>query len=119
MDKNNTPVSQIESSFEGEIVLNETALIENLLDLKVLSVYQLSDTNPTLVTAIGDDIYTFPFSYSGGYEHLKAYLLASGGTLYIIAGTPCTFEYLSLDQSGEIDLGDETEIDDELDFSMF
>lgn len=119
VDKDGKLVDQVESSFESEITLQETATVEDLLNLKVLSVYQLGYADSALIATVGDDIYAFPFSYSGGYEHLNAYLLASGGALYIIAGTPCTFDYLSLNQTATIDLDDEPEIDDELDFSMF
>lgn len=119
VDKDGRPLTQIQSSFDDEIILQETATVEDLLNLKVLSVYQLADVDAALIATVGDEIYAFPFSYSGGYEYLKAYLLVSGGALYIIAGTPCTFEYLPLNQSGEIDMDVDAEVDDELDFSMF
>lgn len=120
IDIDGNPVTHIESSFDVDIELQETATIEELLNLKVQSVYQLSDTDAASLTAtVGDEIYTFPFSYSGGYEHLKAYLIASDGCVFIIAGTTCEFEYISLDQSGNIDMEDDSELDDSLDFSMF
>lgn len=120
VNKEGKPVAQVESSFDDEIILQDMASVEDLLNLKVQSVYQLADTDSAALAAtIGDDIYTFPFSYSGGYEYLKAFLLVSGGFLYIIAGTPCSFEYLSLNESGALDMDDDAEIDDGLDFSMF
>lgn len=110
---------QVESSFNTEIPLETKASQEDLLSINVSSVYQLTGSEaPDLKTAIGDDIYTFPFSYRGGFETSKAFLLATEDSLYIITGTSADLEYIGIEQSGVLDDGENIDIDDELDFSM-
>lgn len=110
----------VESSFNSEIALDRKASIEDLLSINVNSVYQLSGLDAVnLATAIGDSIYTFPFSYRGGFEISKAFLLASDSALFLITGTEASLEYIGIDQSGVLDDDtDDNEFADELDFSM-
>lgn len=116
-----TPAAPVSSSFDEAILLNRKATPEELLDSVITSVYQLdSETPQELIAAIGSDIYTFPFSYRGGYEASDAFLLANGNTAYILVGNPAQFDFIGLEEQGILDEPeDETEIDDEeLDFNM-
>lgn len=112
----------IPSSFDGEIALDRKVEIEKLMDCIVTSVYQLEgDGAEDLAKAIGTDIYTFPFSYRGGYDASDGFLLSNGTTPFIFVGTEAQFEMIGLEELAVVDEpDDEVEMEeDELDFSMF
>lgn len=112
----------IPSSFEGEIKLEQKVDTEKLMDCIVTSVYQLEGEGAEeLAKAIGSDIYTFPFSYRGGYDASDGFLLSNGTTPFIFVGTEAKFEMIGLEEQAVVDEPDEeVEMEeDELDFSMF
>lgn len=112
----------IPSSFEGEIKLEQKVDTEKLMDCIVTSVYQLEGEGAEeLAKAIGSDIYTFPFSYRGGYDASDGFLLSNGTTPFIFVGTEAKFEMIGLEEQAVVDEpDDEVEMEeDELDFSMF
>lgn len=112
----------IPSSFEGEIKLEQKVDTEKLMDCIVTSVYQLEGEGAEeLAKAIGSDIYTFPFSYRGGYDASDGFLLSNGTTPFIFVGTEAKFELIGLEEQAVVDEPDEeVEMEeDELDFSMF
>ena len=115
-----TPAEPITSSFDTTINLVEKATIEDLLDLRVSAVYQLSGEDcEELKGLLGGDIYTFPFSYRGGYETSMAFLLSNGSVVYIITGEKIVFDYVGLDEQGVLTECEEVDIEeDEFDFSM-
>lgn len=115
-----TPAEPIISSFDTTINLVEKATIEDLLDLRVSAVYQLSgEDSEELKGLLGGDIYTFPFSYRGGYETSMAFLLSNGSVVYIITGEKIVFDYVGLDEQGVLTECEEVDIEeDEFDFSM-
>lgn len=111
----------IPSSFDADIVLDTKVSTEEFLDNVITSVYQLDgDSASELITALGNDIYSFPFSYRGGYEASNGFLLSNANIPYIFVGSQAQFDFIGLDEQGVIDEPDEeVEIDeDELDFSM-
>ncbi|MDE6239370.1 MAG: hypothetical protein K2M54_05205 [Muribaculaceae bacterium] len=115
-----TPV-KIPSSFDNEISLAREASIEELLDLSIQSVYQLTGIDAIkLAAGIDSRIYTFPFSYRGGYECNTAFVLANENGVFMLTGTLTTYEFVGLDEFAELDTSDEDiNIEDgELDFSM-
>lgn len=121
LNPDGTQAEKRPSVFSGEIALDTIASVDDLMDIKVASVYQIAGEDAAeLLQHVGDRIYTFPFSYTGGYEQLSAFLLAADNTLYIIAGTRSEFEYLTLDQAGVLDTDDDCEAldEEELDFTM-
>ena len=116
-----SPAEAFPSSFDSPILLDTKASQEDLLDCIVSSVYQLDgDNSEGLASAVGGNIYSFPFSYKGGYESSTAFLVAVGSSVFILVGNPTRFEMVGLDQQGVIDEPDEEiEMDeDELDFNM-
>lgn len=115
-----TEAPVIESSFNGDIRLDRKATEEDLLSINVSSVYHLSGPDAlALASEVGNDIYTFPFSYNGGYESSIAFLVATGAGIFVITGTSAPLEFIGIEQSGILDEGcEEDAIDDELDFSM-
>ncbi len=109
----------IASSFDAPIELKKKATTEEFLDNDWESVYQL--VNPDLAAAVGNDIYTFDFSYRGGTNHNDAYLMNTPGGLFLFAGDKQEFPLVSLAEETTIDDTEEPveEEIDELDFSMF
>ncbi len=110
------------SSFDTGIVLDRKATAEELLDLLVTSVYVLSGGDASrMAEKIKDDIYSFRFNYREDYEDAPAFLLSNGSAVFILTGQMAKFEFLSLENQGTLDAGedDAEEIDlEELDFSM-
>lgn len=115
-----TPAEPVASSFDTTIELINKATIEDLLDLRVSAVYQLSGEEcEVLNSLIGSDIYIFPFSYRGGYECSEAFLLSNGSVPYIITGERVPFDFVGLDEQGVLTECEDVDIEeDEFDFSM-
>ena len=106
------------SSFGAPIELSQTATEEQFLDHEWASVYQIQ--NPELATAVGNKIFTFPFSYSGGTTLQEGFLMNCPAGLFLFAGTPVDFTPVSLAEEAVIDECEEETVEDidELDFSM-
>lgn len=121
MTTDGNALSRIPSSFDSEINLTREVTTEQLLDLNIQSVYQLTGAETTtLAEALGNRIFTFDFSYRGGYECATAFLLANQSGVFLLTGVAGKYDYIGLDESGEFD-GPEEELnieDGELDFSM-
>lgn len=115
-----TPAEPVLSSFDTTIELADKASVEDLLDLRVSAVYQLSGEDcDAMQSLLGSDIYTFPFSYRGGYETSMAFLLSNGTVPCIITGEKVPFDYVGLDEQGVLTECEEVDIEeDEFDFSM-
>ncbi len=116
-----TRAELIPSSFDEEIDLCNRATVEDLLDCNITSVYQMTgDDALALAGKVGDDIYSFNFSYRSGYEPNEAFLLANGALVFIIVGNTGNFTMVGLDEQGTLDSADEEVCleDEELDFSM-
>lgn len=112
---------RVASSFDAEIVLDREASVEDLLNLTINTIYHLTgDEEAVLQGLVGDRIYAFPFSYRGGYERQQAYLLTNDHGVFMLAGTHADYEFLALEEVGELDNPDEELAleEDILDFSM-
>ncbi|GHU03077.1 hypothetical protein FACS1894158_00610 [Betaproteobacteria bacterium] len=110
----------IKSSFDGPIALEREASAEEFLDHCITAIYQLNDTPPEFVKAVGDKIYTFTYSFRDSYEGSPAFVLASGDALFMLIGYKAAYEMLALAEAGAIEPEDEEaeEESDEIDFSM-
>ena len=106
------------SSFDSPIDLSETATEEEFLDHEWSSVYQIQ--NPDLAARIGNRIYVFPFSYSGGTSLQDGFLMNCPAGLFLFAGTATDFAPVGLSEEAVIDETEEDALEDidELDFSM-
>ena len=106
------------SSFEGPIELTETATDEQFLDHEWASVYQIQ--SPELAETVGNRIFAFPFSYSGGTTLQDGFLMNCPAGLFLFAGTAVGFTPVSLAEEAIIDESEEEAVEDidELDFSM-
>lgn len=119
VDSSGNEIKPVASSFDCGCLLEETATIDEILNLNVSSVYQISmDNDLSFRNEIGETIYKFRFNYNSGVFPAMAFLLANSEGIFMLTGTPATVEFLSLDESGVIDDTDEFEIDEDLDFGM-
>lgn len=112
----------VPSSFDAVINLDNKVPAETLLDNVISSVYQLFGAEAeALATALGNDIFMFPFSYRGGYEAANGFLMSNGSVPFIFVGTEAIFDFIGLEEQAALDEpADEVEMEeDELDFSMF
>jgi hypothetical protein len=110
----------LKSSFDGPVVLGETAAAGDILDHSITAIYQLN-AGPELAAVVGDKIYTFIYNYRDGYEGSHAFVLANEGSLFMLIGFKTSFEMLSLAETGAIDEDEAEEEEDEsgeIDFSM-
>jgi hypothetical protein len=73
-----------------------------------------------LIDALSDGrLYSFPFSYRGGLEYDNAFLIGSGGDVFIAVGREARFEFVRLNQAAVLDNLEEEEISaDDLEFGM-
>lgn len=112
-------VEQVESSFDTGCLLDTLATIDELLNLNVSSVYQLSvEEGVSLAEKIGADIYKFPFNYRGGYASGMAFLVSNNAGIFMLTGSPADIEFIGLEETGFIDDTEDFDIDDDLDFGM-
>lgn len=116
-EQGHTP-QRIGSSFDGEIVLSDTASSEEFVDHIWKAVYQLDI--PELVSSVGDDIYHFPFSYRGGFAADDGFLLAAGGKCWLFVGEGVDFPFIGIAEEGVLDAPDAEDAaeSDEIDFDM-
>jgi hypothetical protein len=117
-----TDAEIVKSSFDAPIVLKDKVDTEEFFDHSIASVYELSEAPEALVSAVGEDIYTFTYSYRESYAGSTAFLLVSAGVLFMLVGYKTEYEMLSLSEAALIDEadvdGEDEEESDEIDFSM-
>lgn len=110
------------SSFEKGIDLDTKATPEQFLDLLVTSVYVLNGENSEILAKnVGNDIYSFRFNYRADYEDAPAFLISNGQSVFIVSGVKAQFDYVSLEEQGDLEANEEEaeELDfEDLDFSM-
>jgi hypothetical protein len=122
-----TPAEMIISSYNTQTELSKKVSIEEFLDYSIKSFYQLDGASDELISLIGDDIYSFTYSYRDSYEGKTAFILTSEDAeknkhLFMMIGALNEFEMLSLTQTAIIEEEpeiEEEEEDAEIDFSMF
>ena len=112
---------KILSSFSASIELKNTVDPDTFLDHRITFVYQLDEAPEELIKEVGEEIYSFTYSYRDSFKGDPAFVLAAGGTLFMLVGQKTEFEMLSLAQAEVIDEDDSEDEDDDsddLDFSM-
>ncbi len=123
VDENGDPIEPVPSSFNEPNVL-ERATPDEYLSQIVKSVYLLQppedgDIKYLLDHLTGDDIFTFPFSYRGGIDYDKAFILGADNEAFMVVGKPAEFQFLKLNQAAVLDSAEEEEISaDDLDFDL-
>jgi len=114
----------VPSSFKVPIELDKTVSIEEYLEHNITAIYSLQgeNENQELVGHVKKqtEILTFVFNYRADYEGDPAFLIESGGNLFVLVGKRIEFEYIGLEEQGQLDVEEaEEEVEDEFDFSMF
>jgi hypothetical protein len=114
------PAELIPSSYSGNIILQRRVRPEEFLNHSISAAYFLSREDD-FCSAIDSAIFSFPYIYRDGYETTSAFVLQSGGAVFMLLGNDNHFEMLTLNQAVELNEEGEDETDDEedeLDFSM-
>jgi hypothetical protein len=114
----------IPSSYDTDIELQK-ADMDDLFNLEVNSVYQLSFEDDSIKTALlkaleGGIIYRFVFNYRADYEAADAILLGTQSDVFALTGRILSFEYLEnkTDVSMVVESSDKEDQDDDTDFGM-
>ncbi len=99
------------------------ASIEDLLDLDVTAVYELTFDDPEIKSKmqskfLDNAVYSFPFNYRSDYEAADAFMLFNGSVFFVLTGNKNQFKFLTNEISEPI-VVEETEVsEEELDFGM-
>ena len=111
--------NKVASSFAAPVELGVKASVDDVLDHAITAIYQL-DGADGLREAVGTDIYSFSYSYNGGWYGTDAFVLVSGETVFMLLGHRTAWEYAGLEQAGAIVEDAEAEDEDsgEIGFSM-
>lgn len=115
------PAKLLPSSYNTEIALKQKTTTDEYLNHNITDFYALEDAPEELVRAVGEDIYTFSYCYTEGCEGFPAFVLASGGELFLLIGQRLRFEMVGYEEPGYIDddPDDEDADEQEVDFAMF
>ena len=96
---------------------------EEVLDLKLTTVYQLTPeniTDPLETSLANDDIYRFPLNYSADFRVETAYILKNNEGYFVIVGVPTAPEWSEPHTvPSEIFESSDSDDNDDLDFEMF
>jgi len=125
VDEDGDTIEPVPSSFNGPNVLDRTTSDDYLAQM-VKSVYLVQppeeggDIKYLLDHLDGEAIFTFPFSWRGGIEYDKAFVLGADSEAFMIVGKPAEFTFLKLNQATTLlDSTEEEEISvDDLDFDL-
>jgi len=123
VDEDGEPIDPVPSSFNAPNVLDR-ATSDDYLAQMVKSVYLLQppengDIAYLLDHLDGEQIFTFPFSYRGGIDYDKAFVLGAEKEAFMVVGKQAEFKFLSLNQAVTLDTTEEQEVsDDDLDFDL-
>tara|TARA_Y100000589_G_C27175145_1_gene638397 strand:+ start:1734 stop:2354 length:621 start_codon:yes stop_codon:yes gene_type:complete len=126
VDAEGNAVEIVPSSFSEPVELNDKVSVETLLEHNISSIYSLQgeENNPDFVKEIQNEeqIYSFIFNYRADYEGDPAFVIENGGEIFILVGKKIQFEFIGLDDTGELDNdtvdSDEQDDGDDFDFSM-
>lgn len=117
-------IKPVPSSFSAPNPLYK-ATIEEYLSHAVKSIYILTpaeDSNFDLLEDLlsGPTIYKFDFSYRGGLEYDKAFLIVKEKTVFMIIGVNTTLQFVKLNQPSVLEPVEEQEISgEEIEFDLF
>ena len=98
----------------------EQAKLEDLLDLRVDSVYALepAEVDKDIAGELESGVvFTIPFNYRADYQSEHGYLLHNKQGFFLLVGQPVATEWVSFENKPIAD--DDIQADDDLDFEMF
>ncbi|MFN6039793.1 MAG: hypothetical protein ACK452_15080 [Bacteroidota bacterium] len=114
----------VPSSYDADIELKKVAT-EELFNLEVSTVYQLTFEDESVKTAMLKDlteasIYRFVFNYRADYEGADALLLSAQNEVFVLTGRMLDFEYLENKTIAPVieETNNAEEQEEELDFGM-
>ena len=115
------PVEKVASTLGAPQELTKTTP-EDLLDLRLTSVYMLTEqsVDEALMSALNaGQVFTLPFNYRADFRAETAFLVGNQGGVFVLVGTPARGEWL--EPAAPPPIIDDTDDgdDDELDFEMF
>ncbi len=118
-----TPATLVPSSFNIVNKLSKKVGIDTYLNYNLTDFYELNDPDGAMAQAVGEDIYTFTYSYLDNYEGNTAFVLVAGGTLFLLIGQEIQLEMLCVGDCGDPNQDEDYTFDmdeeEPLDFSMF
>jgi hypothetical protein len=123
VDEDGDTIDPVPSSFNAPNVLDR-ATSDDYLAQMVKSVYLLQPPENGDITYLldhldGEQIFTFPFSWRGGIDYDKAFVLGADSEAFMVVGKQAEFKFLKLNQSVTLDSQEEQEISaDDLDFDL-
>ena len=122
VDLDNNLVEKVPSTYDIDTELKHSTL-DKYFSLNVKSVYQLNviENKDGLLNILKDKIVlTFPFNYRADYEADDAFILSSNEHIFVVVGTPASFEFIGIDNKEEevVELEEEQQSEDEFDFGM-
>jgi hypothetical protein len=113
----------VNSSFDALVILKEAAM-DDLFNLEITTVYQLTWENPEakglfLKLFSKQELFQFEFNYRPDYEAADAILLSAKDELFVLTGKFQEFEFLSnttVAIESSVDVEEQQE--EEMDFGM-
>jgi len=114
VDEDGQKIETVPSSFTKINVLKR-ATVEDYLSQLVKSVYVIDPLEDQdrkyLQDHIGTGmIYNFDFSYRGGTEYDKAFVIGNKSDAFMIVGGPADLEFVRLNQAVDLDATEELEV---------
>ena len=115
-------VEKVPSIYDGKVELKEST-IDDYLSLAVKTVYQLNmEDNTTILSELKDvKVFSFVFNYRADYEGDEAFLISNGETAFAVIGKVTDLEFIGLNDNETelVELEDNAQEEEELDFAMF
>lgn len=119
LDADGKEVEKVPSTL-GVAQKAEQAKLEDLLDLRVDSVYALepAEVDKDIAGELESGVvFTIPFNYRADYQSEHGYLLHNKQGFFLLVGQPVATEWVSFENKPIAD--DDIQADDDLDFEMF
>lgn len=124
LDSSGAPAPLLGSSFDEVIPLDERIDPARLLDYRITDLYRL-DADAAFAQAVGEDVYTFAYSYHDTWQKSPAFILLGNPDqgerppVFMLVGQQENFQPLSLASPLPADVDEPQDEEDELDFAMF
>ena len=114
VDEDGQKIETVPSSFTQTNVLKR-ATVEDYLSQLVKSVYVIDPLDDADRKYLQDHIetgmiYNFDFSYRGGTEYDKAFVIGNKSDAFMIVGGPADLEFVRLNQAVDLDATEELEV---------
>lgn len=114
VDEDGQKIETVPSSFTQINVLKKTS-VEDYLSQLVKSVYAIEPLEDADSKYLQDHvsaglIYNFDFSYRGGTEYDKAFVIGNKSDAFMIVGKPADLELVKLNQAVDLDATEEQDV---------